>query len=155
MTVIQRAERGHIAFGHGRKQRLIARAAVHDLTVAPPARKRFTPRRKFPGPDAPAKYTLPTTASTRCASARANAVNGHVDCWLARTIRDPAIARASAQILGPATSAHRYYAVVRSRLQDVQIAQLCADLIWFRHAPTAAHSGGNVRGWALTTGYAV
>jgi hypothetical protein len=80
-------------------------------------------------------YMLPATASTRCAPASANAVNGHLDCWLARTIRDPAIAWASAQILGPATSAHRYYSVVRSRLRDVHIAQPGADLIWFAMRP--------------------
>ena len=48
MTLIQRAEGAHVALGDSGKQRLIARAAVHDLTVASPDRKRFTPRREFP-----------------------------------------------------------------------------------------------------------
>src|SRR6266536_1405718 len=50
VALIQHAERAHVTFGDSQKQRLIARAAVHDLTVASPARKRFTPGRKFPGP---------------------------------------------------------------------------------------------------------
>jgi hypothetical protein len=40
----------HIAFGHGEKQALVARAAVHALTVACPARKSFTPRREISRP---------------------------------------------------------------------------------------------------------
>jgi hypothetical protein len=47
MTLVQHAESAHIAFGHGEKQHLVARAAVHDLTVASPTRKRFTPRREI------------------------------------------------------------------------------------------------------------
>jgi len=49
MAFVQRAEGAHVALGDGDKQRLVARAAVHVLTVASPGRKRFTPRRKFPG----------------------------------------------------------------------------------------------------------
>jgi hypothetical protein len=48
VALIQRAEGAHVAFGDGDKQRLVARAAVHILPVASPARKRFTPRREFP-----------------------------------------------------------------------------------------------------------
>ena len=48
VTLIQRAEGAHVTLGDSGKQRLIARAAVHDLTVASPDRKRFTPRREFP-----------------------------------------------------------------------------------------------------------
>src|SRR6266496_858568 len=56
VAFIQHAEGAHVAFGHGDKQRLVARAAVHDLTVASPGRKRFTP---------PAEIfrALPATAS--------------------------------------------------------------------------------------------
>ena len=48
VAVVERAEGAHVAFGDGEKQRLVARAAVHALTVASPARKSFTPRREFP-----------------------------------------------------------------------------------------------------------
>ena len=50
VTFIQRAEGAHIALGDGQKQYLVARAAVHVLTVASPGRKSFTPGGKFPGP---------------------------------------------------------------------------------------------------------
>ena len=52
----QRAEGAHVTFGHGGKQRLVARAAVHVLTVASPARKSFTPRQEISGPVPSAKY---------------------------------------------------------------------------------------------------
>jgi hypothetical protein len=48
VAFVERAEGAHVAFGDGEKQRLVARAAVHVLTVASPARKSFTPRREFP-----------------------------------------------------------------------------------------------------------
>jgi hypothetical protein len=47
VAFVERAEGAHVAFGDGQKQRLVARAAVHVLTVAPPERKSFTPRREF------------------------------------------------------------------------------------------------------------
>jgi hypothetical protein len=47
MAFIQRAEGAHVAFGDGEKQRLVAWAAVHVLTVAFPGRKSFTPRQEF------------------------------------------------------------------------------------------------------------
>src|SRR5207247_975284 len=50
VAFIQRAEGAHVAFGHGEKQRLVAQAAVHALTVASAGRKSFTPRRKFSRP---------------------------------------------------------------------------------------------------------
>src|SRR5439155_21570242 len=50
VAFVECTEGAHIAFGDGEKQRLVARAAVHALTVASPGRKRFTPRRKFFGP---------------------------------------------------------------------------------------------------------
>ena len=53
MAFIQRAESAHVAVGDSEKQRRVARAAVHILTVAPPGRKSFTPRRKFPDLPAP------------------------------------------------------------------------------------------------------
>jgi hypothetical protein len=46
---VEHAERAHVAFGHGDKQHLVARAAVHDLTVAVPGRKSFTLSRKISG----------------------------------------------------------------------------------------------------------
>jgi DNA-directed RNA polymerase specialized sigma24 family protein len=49
--------------GDGEKQRLVARAAVHALTVASPGRKRFTPRQEFPG-----AFRSRVTAITRAPS---------------------------------------------------------------------------------------
>ena len=55
VALVQRAEGAHVAFGDGQKQRLVARAAVHVLTVASPGRKSFTPRREIStGPSAAA-----------------------------------------------------------------------------------------------------
>jgi hypothetical protein len=48
VAFVERAEGAHVAFGDGEKQRLVARAAVHVLTVASPDRKSFTPRQEFP-----------------------------------------------------------------------------------------------------------
>jgi hypothetical protein len=52
---------------HGERQRLVARAAVHALTVASPGRKGFTSRRKFPRLPAPEAWhpgrLLPCTCS--------------------------------------------------------------------------------------------
>jgi hypothetical protein len=39
VAFVERAEGAHVAFGCGEKQRLVARAAVHVLTVASPGRK--------------------------------------------------------------------------------------------------------------------
>ncbi len=47
VAFVQRAEGAHVAFGDSEKQHLVARAAVHDLTVASQGRKGFTPRRIF------------------------------------------------------------------------------------------------------------
>ena len=58
MTLVEHAESPHVAFGDGEKQRLVARAAVHVLTVASPGRKSFTRDRKFSGPVPSAKYVL-------------------------------------------------------------------------------------------------
>jgi hypothetical protein len=64
VALVQRAEGAHVAFGHGEKQRLIVRAAVHALPVASPARKRFTPRREFPpGLPRPRDRTNPARAA--------------------------------------------------------------------------------------------
>ena len=48
MAFVERAEGAQVAFGDGEKQRLVARAAVHVLTVAPAGRKSFTLRQEFP-----------------------------------------------------------------------------------------------------------
>src|SRR5450432_2863265 len=48
VAFVKRAEGAHVAFGDGEKQHLVARAAVHVLTVASPGRKSFTPRQEFP-----------------------------------------------------------------------------------------------------------
>ena len=47
VAFVEGAEGAHIAFGDGEKQHLIARAAVHVLTVASPGRKSFTPAAEF------------------------------------------------------------------------------------------------------------
>jgi hypothetical protein len=55
VALIQRAERAHVTFSDSQKQHLVVRAAVHVLTVASPARKRFTPRPEISaGPSAAA-----------------------------------------------------------------------------------------------------
>jgi hypothetical protein len=55
VALVQRAEGAHVAFGDSQKQHLVARAAVHVLTVASPGRKSFTPRREISaGPSAAA-----------------------------------------------------------------------------------------------------
>ncbi len=48
VAFVERTEGAHVAFGDGEQQPLVARAAVHALTVASPGRKSFTPRRKSP-----------------------------------------------------------------------------------------------------------
>jgi hypothetical protein len=66
VTFIQRAEGAHIALGDGQKQYLVARAAVHVLTVASPGRKSFTPGGNFPGLSTPGwhpRRLLPCTCS--------------------------------------------------------------------------------------------
>src|SRR5262249_22321510 len=66
VAFIQRAEGAHVAFGDGQKQRRVARAAVHVLTVASQGRKRFTPRRKFPGPPTPGALAPGRLLSCTC-----------------------------------------------------------------------------------------
>src|SRR5690242_11100761 len=44
VAFVERAEGAHVAFGHREKQRLVAWAAVHVLTVASRRRKSFTLR---------------------------------------------------------------------------------------------------------------
>jgi hypothetical protein len=48
VAFVERAEGAHVAFGDGEKQRLVARAAVHVLTVASPGQKSFTRGGEFP-----------------------------------------------------------------------------------------------------------
>jgi hypothetical protein len=61
VAFVERAEGAHVASGHGEKQRLVVRAAVHVLPVASPPRKRFTRgenfRRAFRG-----RVTVPNPA---------------------------------------------------------------------------------------------
>src|SRR4029077_9517651 len=49
VALVQRPESAHVAPGHSGKQALVVRAAVHALTVASPARKRFTPQPEISG----------------------------------------------------------------------------------------------------------
>jgi hypothetical protein len=77
---VEHAERAHVAFGHGDKQHLVARAAVHDLTVAVPGRKSFTRDRKFSGPVPSAKYVLANYVEhPLIVSLPEDAITGHVD----------------------------------------------------------------------------
>jgi hypothetical protein len=96
VAFIERAEGAHVAFGHGGKQHLVARAAVHVLTVASPGRKGFTPRPETFGPVPPARYapanhgkhslsvSLPEDATTGHADRR-TALEFGTPHWPART----------------------------------------------------------------------
>jgi hypothetical protein len=62
VAFVERAEGAHVAVGDGEKQRLVARAAVHVLTVASPGRKSFTPRRGVSARAFRGRVTYPTRA---------------------------------------------------------------------------------------------
>ena len=80
MAFVERAEGAHVAFGDGEKQCLVARAAVHVLTVASPGRKSFTRDRKFSGPVPAAKYALANHFEHPLSvSLPEDAITGHVD----------------------------------------------------------------------------
>jgi len=79
------AEGAHIAFGDGQKQRLVARAAVHVLTVASTARKSFTTRREFsPGPPRPRQAALLADGAGHGAVSAGSVLRGRArfECWL-------------------------------------------------------------------------
>ena len=80
MAFIQHPERAHITLGHAEKQHLVTRAAIHDLTVAPPTRKRFTPRPEISGPVPSAKYALANHVEHLLnVSLPEDAITGHAD----------------------------------------------------------------------------
>jgi hypothetical protein len=111
VTFIQREEGAHVASGDSCQQHLVARAAIHDLTVASPARKRFTRGRKFSGPVPSATCALAGQFEHPLSvSLREDAIIGHADRrlalelaqhqlaqhQLAQTIRDLAVTQARA-----------------------------------------------------------
>src|SRR5262249_6053852 len=156
---IERAEGAQIPFGDGRKQRLVARAAIHVLTVASPARKSFTYGRKFSGPVPSAKYALAKHFEHPLSvSLPEDAIIGHVGRRLAlelaphrlaQTIRDPAV---TALIPSPAADT----ANAGSRRRSTELARTGETAVGTLRLAWLSLSGGRLLraylGWVVPRG---